>query len=581
MVKLLRMKMMLLLLWMVGAGTSAWAEEVTFTFNTDDGIKALGISKPDASMGTSLSSTADYVLGDVTMNITHGGTDTRVFNSNGTLDLRVYKNGGSLTFTAQDNITKIVLAGKTVKNFTAATGSFSSGTWTGSATSVTLTASGTNNINTITVTYTATTVSDPVDPTIVVKNAEVTYGSTFTVDDELIVGGPITVTSSNENVATVSGLVITPVAVGTTTITVSTAANSAYNAGSATFTLTVTAPAGQTTAPTASNIFKESFSESTGSLESFSGNDGNGTFKSDVSGWSTQASYGANGSAKFGSSKNKGSATTPSINVVSGSTYNLTFKAAPWASETSTMNITVSGGTISGISSGNMTTAAWNDYSTTITATSATLTITFTASNNRFFLDDVVVASAAGAAITAKLNDKGYATFCSEYPLDFTDAEANGYSAWQITNIDNDNQITFSQITGSVKGGTGIFLKGEADATVTLTSADSSNELTNNLLEGTLAPTYVETGKYYGLSGNSFVKVNAGTVPAGKALIDADWITESANGARFTFVFTESTGIETVKTTMGQGKVFDLQGRRVYTPGKGMYIVDGKKMIMK
>lgn len=61
------------------------------------------------------------------------------------------------------------------------------------------------------------------DPTIVVNSTEtVAYGSTFTVDDSVIEGGTITVTSGNTNVATVDGLVITPVAVGTTTITVAT-----------------------------------------------------------------------------------------------------------------------------------------------------------------------------------------------------------------------------------------------------------------------------------------------------------------------------------------------------------------------
>ena len=29
------------------------------------------------------------------------------------------------------------------------------------------------------------------------------------------------------------------------------------------------------------------------------------------------------------------------------------------------------------------------------------------------------------------------------------------------------------------------------------------------------------------------------------------------------------------------GKIYDLQGRRVSRPGKGIYIVNGKKMIFK
>ena len=134
-----------------------WAEEVTFTFNTDAGLEALGISKPSAGAGTELGNTI-YTLGGVSMTATtaDGKTATRVWNSNGTTDLRIYADG-TFTFTASENITSIVLSGGTVNGFNANTGSFSSGTWTGSATSVTLTATGTEKINTITVTTGSTT----------------------------------------------------------------------------------------------------------------------------------------------------------------------------------------------------------------------------------------------------------------------------------------------------------------------------------------------------------------------------------------------------------------------------------------
>ena len=89
------------------------------------------------------------------MAVTHGSNDTRIWNSSGTLDLRIYKSGGTLTFSVESgkNIKKIELAGSAVNNFSVTVGSFSSGTWTGSANSVTLTASNTGKINTIAVTY--------------------------------------------------------------------------------------------------------------------------------------------------------------------------------------------------------------------------------------------------------------------------------------------------------------------------------------------------------------------------------------------------------------------------------------------
>ncbi len=124
----------------------------TFVFNTDAGILALGIAKPAQSNGTNL--TGPYALDGVTMAVTSGSTATRVWNSQGTLDLRIYSNG-TLTFSVESGktISSIVLSGSTTNPFTANEGQFSSGTWSGSANSVTLTATGTGKINTIAVTY--------------------------------------------------------------------------------------------------------------------------------------------------------------------------------------------------------------------------------------------------------------------------------------------------------------------------------------------------------------------------------------------------------------------------------------------
>ena len=181
--------------------------------------------------------------------------------------------------------------------------------------------------------------------------------------------------------------------------------------------------------------------------------------------------------------------------------------------------------------------------------------------------------------ITATLNANGYATICSEYPLDFSDYEAADYSAWQVTVVSG-NEITFEQITGSVKGGTGILLMGTHDATVTLNSVASSETLSTNKLVGTLAPTYVADNEYYGLSGDKFVKVNAGTVPAGKALLPADAVVGGVKA--LSFKFDGADGISEIMTNGENEKmsaIYDLSGRRVVKPTKGLYIVNGKKVV--
>ena len=430
-----------------------------------------------------------------------------------------------------------------------------------------------------------------IDPTIVVADATVAYGSSYTIDTDVIEGGEITVTSSNTSVATVNGLVITPVAVGQTTITVATAENASYNAGSETFTLTVTQPEGLSTAPAASEggvIFEETFAKSNGSCESFSGTDGNGYFSADEGNeWVTSAAYGADGAAKFGSSSKAGSATTPIIAATEGMTYTLTFKAAPWASEEATMIVTATGATISGISDNAMATGQWNEFSATVTATAPSFKLTFEASKKRFFLDEVKVEAPAGVVPTIKvtLNGSGYATYCNQYPLDFTNNE--DVTAWALTGIEKDGdgtyKMNYTQIIGAVKGGVGMLLKGTAGATVSLTSVDSDNVPSGNKFVGTLAPTFVEAGAVYGLSGDTFVKSkSAGNVKANKAFIPADELPTDAKS--FIFVFEdEATGVRTIETVSAEDAkaIFNIAGQRLQNMQKGINIVGGKKILVK
>ena len=423
-------------------------------------------------------------------------------------------------------------------------------------------------------------------PTIVVADRSIAYNEIYTYDvASYVEGGAVTITSSNEDVVEVDEYDMEGIAVGTSTITVATAANDEYIDGSETFVLTVTAPEGSTTAyePTVT-VFSETFAgcNGTGGNDGkWSGNIASSTLTADKKGWVFSNGSGASACAKFGTGSSKGSAKTPALGAAGA--LSLSFKAGAWngSSEGTTLKLSVSAGNIDK-SSVTLTKGAFNTYTATITNATAETTITFEAansSNNRFFLDDVVVTT-EGDGITAKLNGSGYATFCSEYPLDFTNAD--GYTAWYISNVSSSNEITFKQITGSIKGGIGILLKGNAGETISLTSADSETELNDNKLFGTLARTNIAANQYYGLSGATFVKVNGGNIPAGKALLPADLVNESADGARLTFVFEEANGISAVESvkTMAEG-YYNLQGQRIDTPKKGLYIVNGKKVIIK
>jgi uncharacterized repeat protein (TIGR02543 family) len=183
---------------------------------------------------------------------------------------------------------------------------------------------------------------------------------------------------------------------------------------------------------------------------------------------------------------------------------------------------------------------------------------------------------------SVKLNASGYATFATSSAIDFLDADNADFSAWQITSVMG-NAINFAQITSMVEAGTGILVKGTPGATVNLNILPVGGvKLGDNKLEGITEATAIESDTYYGLSGNKFVKVNAGTVPAGKALLPASEI--SASARELTFVFNDgTTGISSIeKVQLTNDKYYNLNGQRVENPKKGsLYIVNGKKVIMK
>lgn len=155
--------------------------------------------------------------------------------------------------------------------------------------------------------------------------------------------------------------------------------------------------------PSGSTMLYESFDECDGT----GGNDGiwggrsigAGTPTYDNKGWtSTQGKvYASSACVRVGTSSVNGDITTPSF-TVNGKAV-LSFKAGAWntSGDGTTLNLSVSNGTISP-SSVTMKKGEWTDYNVTITANGNVKT-TFKASKLRFFLDEVKVTDASTSGI--------------------------------------------------------------------------------------------------------------------------------------------------------------------------------------
>ena len=440
------------------------------------------------------------------------------------------------------------------------------------------------------------------------ESATVTYGDDFTAPKLSWANGYdknlITFTSSNENVATVvnmddDGKVnILIHAVGEATITASGADTQYLKASEATFTLTVNDIQGSATGGSGAPVFKETFNQV--NVNGTGGNDNqwSGTIASgalnpsgtnqnvDEDGWEFTNGYGGNQCARFGSNKNNGSATTRQIAVTEGQDYMLTFKAAPWVSDKSnTMSVSVNGGTIKNMT-GSMIQGQWNDFSATITPTptSSAITITFavTGTEKRFFLDEInVAAPSTSETVNVTIPSSGWGTYCCQWPLDLTEGSLpDGFKAYAVSSSSSTN-VTLTEISQKLIGGTGIIINGTPGTAYTLKIADNGTAYSGtNLLTGTLSPTYIEKGQYF-LKNGQFVYSSAGTLPANKAYLKSANAPEAAENLGF--VVEDATGIAVVRNAVIEedDKWYDLSGRAVSPTSKGIYIHNGKKYVIK
>ncbi len=419
-----------------------------------------------------------------------------------------------------------------------------------------------------------------------------TQGTTGTPN--FLTDGTVTLTSLNEAVAKVDGLTITPYAVGTAMISVSTTATDTYNAGSVMFPITVNAPEGKTEAFVTETTTTLDFTTNSWGLPEGSSNKvmEETAYSNDT--YTIKLAGGGSGNGFYYDNTNKylligKTGATLSLPSFDKAVTQIDVIGRSGASTNVRQNIYVGNTAVSSETTG---AAGTNSYEINKLFRSAGTVYTLKVLNGYNTQITRIVVHFAENSLTKTLNSDGYASYCSEYPLDFSDYESAGYSAWQVTGVSGET-ITFAQVTGTVKGGTGLILKGEPNETVTLHSAASTTTLDNNLLVGTIVDTYAETDQYYGLSGNEFVKVNAGTVPAGKALLPASLITSNEVKA-LNFVFEDdATGIslmEDGRSQMEDGVIYKQGSTIVNLAGqhldnsqlkRGIYIVNGKKIMVK
>lgn len=192
-----------------------------------------------------------------------------------------------------------------------------------------------------------------------------------------------------------------------------------------------------------------------------------------------------------------------------------------------------------------------------------------------------------GKSVTTTATGKGFATLYTDKALDFSGVD--GLSAYTATC--DGSTVTLTKVN-DVPANTGVVLMSEindANTVYAIPVAESSSTakgvLTGNASEAT-ACNGVTGHDIYMLALNGegkvqFTKVTSGEIAAGKAYLP---VTNGGSVKAFNVVFAgnEETAIsETAEKTEATESLFDLSGRRVNKAQKGLYIVNGKKVVVK
>lgn len=133
-----------------------------------------------------------------------------------------------------------------------------------------------------------------------------------------------------------------------------------------------------------------------------------------------------------------------------------------------------------------------------------------------------------------------------------------------------------------IPAGTGILVKADQGNHDFVVTSDKGETLTKNDLKAATTDVPSDGAKYYALTkigdkvGFALV-ANGVVIPAGKAYLE---VTKST-AAKFFGLDGEATGINSVKTAKADGAYYTLEGVKTTKPVKGLYIHNGKKIVVK
>lgn len=203
--------------------------------------------------------------------------------------------------------------------------------------------------------------------------------------------------------------------------------------------------------------------------------------------------------------------------------------------------------------------------------------------NDKQGIDFIYIQRTGDATETVSVSKAGYATYATKYNVEVPNDE--NVKVMTVTVNEGNSTITLYDVPAGtvIPAKTGILVKATAGDHDFVVTSDKGETLDNNDLKAATADVNSEGAKYFALTTLSdgkvgFAVVKDGVViPAGKAYL----MVENGTPAKFFSLDGEATGINSVKTAKADGAYYTLEGVKTTKPVKGLYIHNGKKIVVK
>lgn len=187
---------------------------------------------------------------------------------------------------------------------------------------------------------------------------------------------------------------------------------------------------------------------------------------------------------------------------------------------------------------------------------------------------------------TVSVSAAGYATYATKNNVVVPEDENVKVMTVKVNTVGTAVELNEVKAGTVIPANTGILVKAaKGDYNFAVTSKEGTPLENNNLVAATKAETSNGV-KYFALTTLSdgkvgFAKVANGVViPAGKAYLMVEKGT-AGEVAKFFGLDGEATGINSVKTAKADGAYYTLEGVKTTKPVKGIYIHNGKKIVVK